>query len=82
MVLGIGRGSNRGTPLVVLMVQAAKRTQSRVLTPRPEGLHLVGAVLWEGVVYGIDEGLLLSVLPVLMTWQALSALGVAKVGLV
>lgn len=66
-----------GPLLVVLMVQAAKRTQSRVLapTPRPEGLHLVGAVLWEGVVYGIDEGLLLSVLPVLMTWQALSALG-------
>ncbi len=66
-----------GPLLVVLMVQAARRTQSPVLapTPRPEGLHLAGALLWEGIVYGVDEGLLLSVLPVLMTWQALSALG-------
>lgn len=45
------------------------------LTPRPEGLRLVGALLWEGVVYGTAEGLLLSVLPVLATWQTLSALG-------
>jgi hypothetical protein len=66
-----------GPLLVVLMVQGAKHTQTRVLapTPRPEGLHLVGAFLWEGIVYGTAEALLLSVLPVLMAWQTLSALG-------
>jgi hypothetical protein len=31
--------------------------------------------LWEGVVYGITEGLLLSTLPVLMTWQMVHSLG-------
>jgi hypothetical protein len=66
-----------GPLLVAIMVQGARRAHSRVLalTPRPEGLHLAATLLWEGVVYGIDEGLLLSVLPVLMTWQALSVLG-------
>ncbi|HEX6206995.1 MAG TPA: hypothetical protein VF058_01420 [Actinomycetota bacterium] len=34
-----------------------------------------GDALWEGVVYGSAEGLLLSVLPVLITWQLLGALG-------
>ena len=31
-------------------------------------------LLWEGVVYGVAEGMLLSVLPVLMTWQLVHAL--------
>ena len=35
-------------------------------------LHTAGA-LWEGVVYGATEGLLLSVLPVVATWQAFAA---------
>ena len=30
--------------------------------------------LWEGVVYGVSEGVLLSVLPVLMTWQLVHSL--------
>jgi hypothetical protein len=69
-----------GPLLIVLFAQGAQRARhalSRVLapTPRPEGLRLVGALLWEGIVYGIAEGLLLSVLPVLMAWQTLSALG-------
>lgn len=34
-------------------------------TARPDGLELVGAVLWRGVVYGIADGLLLSVFPIL-----------------
>jgi hypothetical protein len=33
------------------------------------------AVAWEGVVYGTAEGLLLSVLPVAVTWQLFAALG-------
>lgn len=66
-----------GPVLIMLLAQGARRSHSHVLapTPRPEGLHLVGALLWEGVVYGTAEGLLLSVLPVLVTWQTVSALG-------
>jgi len=35
----------------------------------------LGQFLWEGLVYGTAEGVLLSVLPVLVTWQALDARG-------
>jgi hypothetical protein len=40
-----------------------------------ELLELVGALLWLGVVCGTVDALLLSILPMLATWQALSALG-------
>jgi hypothetical protein len=42
---------------------------------RPRGWRLGVTLGWEGVVYGITEGLLLSVLPVLVTWQAFTAHG-------
>ena len=44
------------------------------ISPEAGGTAPVGALLWEGLVYGMAEGLLLSVLPVLITWQALSSL--------
>jgi len=43
--------------------------------PRPQGRRLVATLAWEGAVYGSTEGLLLSVLPVLVTWQAFAAHG-------
>jgi hypothetical protein len=43
--------------------------------PRPHGSRLTATLAWEGVVYGTTEGLLLSVLPVLVTWQAFAAQG-------
>ena len=43
--------------------------------PRPQGWRLTASLAWEGVVYGSTEGLLLSVLPVLVTWQAFAAHG-------
>ena len=43
--------------------------------PRPEGSQLVGRLLWEGVVYGFAEAVLLATLPVLAIWQATEALG-------
>jgi hypothetical protein len=43
--------------------------------PRPQRWRLATSLAWEGVVYGITEGLLLSVLPVLVTWQAFAANG-------
>lgn len=42
---------------------------------RLTGGRLAVAMLWEGVVYGTAEALLLSVLPVFMTWQIVSSLG-------
>jgi hypothetical protein len=43
--------------------------------PRPQGWRLAATLAWEGVVYGSTEGWLLSVLPVLVTWQAFAAHG-------
>jgi len=39
-------------------------------TPRPNGLELIGAVLWRGVLYGVTDGLLLSVFPILVVFAA------------
>jgi hypothetical protein len=57
-----------GTILAVL-----SRHQPR--GPRPQGWRVAAALAWEGVVYGITEGLVLSVLPVLVTWQGFAAHG-------
>ena len=48
---------------------------SQPASPRAEGFPLAFDLLWSGVVYGLIDALLLSVLPVLATWQAFSALG-------
>lgn len=42
---------------------------------RARGPDLVGRLLWEGVVYGTAEAILLATLPVLAVWQATEALG-------
>lgn len=39
------------------------------------GRRLAVALLWEGAVYGLAEGVLLSALPVLITWQLIHSLG-------
>lgn len=44
-------------------------------SPTPQGVELVFDLLWLGVVYGTLDGLLLSVLPVFATWEALSREG-------
>lgn len=41
----------------------------------PTGVELVATILWLGVVYGTLDALLLSILPLFATWQALSTLG-------
>jgi len=41
-------------------------------TTRPDGLKLIGAVLWRGVLYGVTDGLLLSVFPILVVFAALA----------
>lgn len=44
-------------------------------TPMPQGMDLVFTLLWLGLVYGLVDGLLLSVLPIAATWQACTRLG-------
>jgi D-alanyl-D-alanine carboxypeptidase len=39
-------------------------------TDRPDGLRLAGAILWRGVVYGVTDGVLLSVFPILAVFAA------------
>ncbi|HEU0246489.1 MAG TPA: hypothetical protein VFR38_05320 [Gaiellaceae bacterium] len=39
-------------------------------TARPDGIELVGAMLWRGGVYGVTDGLLLSVFPILVVFAA------------
>lgn len=48
---------------------------SQPASQAPVGLELVGALLWLGVIYGAVDALLLSILPILATWQGCSALG-------
>jgi hypothetical protein len=48
---------------------------SQPVSARTSGLPLVFDLLWSGIIYGGMDALLLSVLPVLATWQAFSALG-------
>lgn len=44
-------------------------------SPTPQGFELVFNLLWLGLVYGVVDALLLSVLPVYATWQALTMRG-------
>ena len=41
-------------------------------TPRPGGIDLIAAVAWRGIVYGVTDGLLLSVFPILVVFAALA----------
>jgi hypothetical protein len=51
-------------------VMAAMVLRTEDATPRPDGVELVGAVAWRGIVYGITDGLLLSVFPILAVFAA------------
>ena len=51
-----------------VMAFIALRTEDA--TTRPDGLELVAAVLWRGVIYGLTDGLLLSAFPILVVFAA------------
>ena len=50
-----------GLGAVFAGVMAFMVVRTEDATARPDGLELIGAVLWRGVVYGVADGLLLSV---------------------
>jgi hypothetical protein len=51
-------------------VLAAMVLRTEDATSRPEGLELAAAVAWRGVLYGVTDGLLLSVFPILVVFAA------------
>ena len=60
---------------VVVGMFLVRNILSQPASTHPSGLVLIFDLLWSGVVYGLMDALLLSVLPVLAIWQALSSLG-------
>jgi hypothetical protein len=62
--LAVGLGVVCGGVLAVMVV----RTEAA--TARPGGATLVAAVAWRGVVYGLTDGLLLSVFPIVVVVAA------------
>jgi len=60
---------------VLLSVFTVKNVLSQPISPRSKGFSLAFDVLWLGVIYGLTDALLLSVLPVLAAWQAFTLLG-------
>jgi hypothetical protein len=59
-----------GLGILVAGVMALLVIRTEDATPHPDGLALVGAVLWRGVVYGATDGLLLSAFPILVVFAA------------
>ena len=59
-----------GLAAAAVMVAVVLRTEDA--TARPDGLELLAAVVWRGVVYGVTDGLLLSVFPILVVFAALA----------
>jgi hypothetical protein len=62
----LGLGLAVGGLLAVMVL----RTEDS--TARPDGLELVGAVAWRGIVYGLVDGLLLSAFPILVVFAAMA----------
>jgi hypothetical protein len=60
VTLGVGCGALLG--VMVLRTEDA--------TPHPQGIDLAAAVAWRGVLYGITDGVLLSVFPILAVFAA------------
>ena len=61
--------------LIVGMTKLPVSQRLHDFSQQLHGWRLTRALLWEGVVYGTAEGILLSVLPVFITWQMVNSLG-------
>jgi membrane protease YdiL (CAAX protease family) len=61
-----------GLGVLVGAILAFQLVRNETATPRSEGLDLVAAVLWRGVVYGAADGLMLSAFPILVVFAALA----------
>jgi hypothetical protein len=59
---------------ILLALFTVRNILSQPVSPRPTGLQLGFDLLWSGVAYGLVDALLLTVIPVLATWQAFTLL--------
>jgi hypothetical protein len=59
---------------ILLAVFVVRNVLSQPVAPRSRGTALVLDILWSGVAYGLTDALLLTVLPVVATWQAFTLL--------
>lgn len=59
---------------VLLALFTVNNIRSQPASQRAKGLPLVFDLLWSGVIYGLADALLLSVLPVIATWQSFTLL--------
>jgi hypothetical protein len=57
---------------VILGVVTIRNVLSQPSSPRSKGFTLAFDLLWSGFLYGLIDGLLLSVFPVIAVWQAFS----------
>jgi hypothetical protein len=55
---------------VITGVVLGRAIATQPVTVARRGVGLAGAIGWEGMIYGATEGVLLSVLPVLLVWQS------------
>jgi TRAP-type C4-dicarboxylate transport system permease large subunit len=69
---GWGWGVLGGVIAAALVASVVRRLPAR---PHAEGSEIVRRFLWEGVVYGTAEAILLATLPVLAVWEGADALG-------
>jgi hypothetical protein len=60
---------------IVVGIFVVKNVLSQPASPHSGGEQLAWDVVWLGGVYGLTDALLLSVIPVLATWQAFAVLG-------
>jgi len=60
---------------VVVGFVTVRNVLSQPRSPRSQGGRLILDLLWFGLVYGALDGILLSVMPFLASWQAFSELG-------
>src|SRR6185295_14720994 len=65
---------------VILGIVTIRNVLSQPASPRSQGFHLAFDLLWSGFLYGLTDGLLLSVFPVVATWQAFTLLGWTTTG--
>jgi hypothetical protein len=56
--------------LAVAAVMAVTVLRTEDATARPDGIDLFAALAWRGIVYGVTDGLLLSVFPILVVFAA------------
>jgi hypothetical protein len=59
---------------VILGIVTIRNVLSQPASPRSKGFRLAFDLLWSGFLYGLTDALLLSVLPVVATWQAFTLL--------